>query len=464
MRTFSRPTSFVVAAPTSGVGKTTVVAGLLRAFRRRGLRIQPFKAGPDYIDPSYHSRAAGRPCRNLDTWMLAPGALRELYQRAAADVDVAVVEGMMGLFDGRESGEEGSTAHLAKLLGVPVVVIVDVGRTSRTAGAIALGCQQFDPALTIAGYILNGVGGESHRRWASDAITAATGLPVLGSLPHRDDLALPERHLGLIPTAEERVGDDFFERLADQIEKSFDLDALLAVGRAASSSSSVDRSLFPTEVQPASAAIGLAVDEAFNFYYEDNLDLLRAWGARLIPFSPLHDAQLPPDLGAIYLGGGFPELYAEQLAANEPMLAAIRSAAASGMPIYAECGGLMYLSAGIVDFDQKRHPMAGLVPGWSAMKSQRLTLGYRELRARRDTSLLREGQTARGHEFHWSVLETLLPVEAAAYNVVGAPVPTEGYAQGNLLASYCHLHFGSNPDLAPTFVAVATAWSKDAHR
>jgi cobyrinic acid a,c-diamide synthase len=464
MRICSPTTSFVVAAPTSGVGKTTVVAGLLRAYRRRGLRVQPFKAGPDYIDPSYHSRAAGRLSRNLDTWMLPPGALTELYQRAVADVDVAVVEGMMGLFDGRQSGEEGSTAHLAKLLGVPVVVVVDVGRTSRTAGAIALGCQRFDPALSIAGFILNGVGGESHRRWASDAITTATGLPVLGWLPHRDDLALPERHLGLIPTAEERVGDDFFERLADQIEQSFDLEALLAVGRSASSSPSVDRSLFPTEVQPVSATIGLALDEAFNFYYEDNLDLLRAWGARLVPFSPLHDARLPTNLDALYVGGGFPELYAEHLAANESMLDAIRAAAASGMPIYAECGGLMYMSAGIIDFDQNPHPMAGLVPGWSAMKSQRLTLGYRELRARRDTSILREGQTARGHEFHWSVLETLLPVEVAAYDVVGAPVPTEGYARGNLLASYCHLHFGSNPDLAPAFVAAATAWSKDAHR
>jgi len=459
----SPTTSFVVAAPTSGVGKTTVVAGLLRAFRRRGLRVQPFKAGPDYIDPSYHSRAAGRPSRNLDTWMLPQGALRELYQRAVADVDVAVVEGMMGLFDGRQSDEAGSTAHLAKLLGLPVVVIVDVGRTSRTAGAIALGCQQFDPALTIAGFILNGVGGESHRQWASDAITTATGLPVLGWLPHRDDLALPERHLGLIPTAEERVGDDFFERLADQIEQSFDLDALLAVGRSASSSPSVDRSLFPSDVQPVSAAIGLAVDEAFNFYYEDNLDLLRAWGARLIPFSPLRDARLPPDLDAIYLGGGFPELYAERLAANEPMLAAIRSAANRDMPIYAECGGLMYLSAGIVGFDQRRHPMVGLVPGWSAMKSQRLTLGYRELRARHETLLLRVGETARGHEFHWSVLEEPLPADAAAYDVLGAPVPTEGFTRGNLLASYCHLHFGSNPDLAPAFVAAAAAWRRAAH-
>jgi cobyrinic acid a,c-diamide synthase len=452
-----RPTaSFVIAAPTSGVGKTTIAAGLLRAFRRRGLTAQPFKAGPDYIDPGYHARAAGRPCRNLDTWMVPPDALRELYLRAIANSDVAVVEGMMGLFDGRGGDEEGSTAHLAKLLALPVIVVIDVGRTSRTAGAIALGCQQFDPALAVRGFILNGVAGESHRRWASDAVSGATGLPVLGWLPHRDDLALPERHLGLIPTAEERVEDDFFERLADQIEQSFDLEALLALGGEATPSP--ESPLFPSSAQPVVARIGLALDEAFNFYYEDNLDLLRAWGASLVSFSPLHDGVLPPDLDALYLGGGFPELYAAGLAENTAMQAAIRAAAGAGMPLYAECGGLMYLSEGIVDFEQRSTPMVGLVPCWSAMTRQRLTLGYREVRARCDTPLLTRGQTARGHEFHWSVLEAPLPVERAAYDLVAAPVSHEGFADGNFLASYCHLHFGSNPAMAPGFVAAAAAW------
>lgn len=453
---------FVVAAPTSGAGKTTVVAGLLRAFRRRGLRAQPFKAGPDYIDPSYHGRAAGRPCRNLDTWMIPSTALRELYRRATADVDVAVVEGMMGLFDGRESGEDGSTAQLAKLLGAPVVVVIDVGRTSRTAGAIALGCQRFDPSLAVAGFILNGVGGENHRRWASDAIATATDLPVLGWLPHLDDLALPERHLGLIPIAEQRIGEDFFDRLADRIEPSFDLDALLTLGQPGWVSSATGPSLFPNEERPPSTAIGLAVDEAFSFYYEDNLDLLRAWGARLVPFSPLHDAQLPPGLDALYVGGGFPELYAERLAANHSMLEAIRAAAATNLPIYGECGGLMYLSAGIVDFEKRRHPMVGLVPGWSVMTSERLTLGYREVRARRDTVLLQEGQAARGHEFHWSTIETPPSATDRAYDIDGAPVPFEGFARGNLIASYCHLHFGSNPNLAPRLVASAAAWRRQA--
>ena len=203
------------------------------------------------------------------------------------------------------------------------------------------------------------------------------------------------------------------------------------------------------------AAIGIAQDEAFGFYYEDNLDLLRAWGARLVPFSPLHDHRLPDGVGALYLGGGFPELYAEPLAANASMIEAIRTVAAAGRPIYAECGGLMYLSRGIVDLEGRRQPMAGLVPAWSAMTKERLTLGYRELRARTDTAILQRGEIARGHEFHWSVLEAPLPAETAAYDVLAAPVPLEGYVQGNVLASYCHLHFGSNPRLAPRLVASA---------
>lgn len=471
--------ALVIAAPTSGSGKTTVTAGLLRALRRRGLVVQPFKAGPDYIDPSYHARAAGCPARNLDSWMIPPSALRQLYQRASAGGKVALVEGVMGLFDGRGSNDDGSTAQIAKLLDLPVVLVIDVARTSRTAGAIALGCQRFDPAVQVVGVILNRVASDNHRRWASAAITEVTGLPVVGWLPQRDDLVLPERHLGLIPTVEGVVDEAFFDRLADQIEQSFDLDQLLALARReadpgvgvpgqAGADQWEDRpdsaipspTLFPVPNQPTRARIGLAVDEAFSFYYEDNLDLLRAWGATLVTFSPLRDPLLPAEIDALYLGGGFPELYAGELAANHSMIAAIRAAAGRGMPIYAECGGLMYLSEGITDFDGHRFSMVGLVPAWSAMAARRLTLGYRELRARTDLPLLERGAVARGHEFHWSILEQPLPGDRAAYEVLRAPVATEGYAQGNLLASYCHLHFASNPTIAARFVAVAAAWRR----
>ncbi|HVA86500.1 MAG TPA: cobyrinate a,c-diamide synthase [Candidatus Saccharimonadales bacterium] len=454
--------ALVIAAPTSGSGKTTITTGLLRALRRRGLVVQPFKAGPDYIDPSYHTRAAGRPCRNLDTWMVPPDALRALYERTSAGATVNLIEGVMGLFDGRGGGEEGSTAHLAKLLDLPVVVVIDVGRTSTTAGAIALGVQSFDRSLDVVGFILNRVASENHRRWASDAITKATGLPVLGGLPRRDELALPERHLGLIPTAEGQVSEEFFEQLANQCEQSFDLDRLLALARPKNThpGNAEPPGLFPTSPQPVKATIGLAIDAAFSFYYADNLDLLRDWGARLVPFSPLHDSALPDGIDALYIGGGFPELYARELAANQAMVTALRAVAAAGMPIYAECGGLMYLSEGITDFDGQRFSMVGLVPAWSAMVGRRLTLGYRELQARGDTPLLRQGESARGHEFHWSTLERPLLADDAAYAVLGAPITGEGFARGNLLASYCHLHFASNPVLAPNFIATASRWRR----
>jgi cobyrinic acid a,c-diamide synthase len=391
--------------------------------------------------------------------MIPPTALRELFDRASSDADVVLIEGMMGLFDGRGGDDEGSTAHLAKLLNVSVVVILDVGKTSRSAGAIALGCLQFDPATRVVGYVLNGVGGDAHRSWASDAITSATGLPVFGALPHRDDFALPERHLGLIPTTEERLGDEFFERLADHMDRSFDLDALLEAGRGGPPSKSAGPILFPASPRPATTTIGIAADEAFGFYYEDNLDLLRAWGAHLVSFSPLRDAALPPGVGALYLGGGFPELYAETLAGNTPMLDSLRHASSGGLPIYAECGGMMYLSRGIVDFEGRQHAMVGLVPTWSAMTTRRLTLGYRELRARLSTPVMRRGEVGRGHEFHWSILDEPLAAEDAAYDVRQTPMSLEGYARGNLLASYCHLHFGSNPAMAPNFVEAARTWS-----
>jgi cobyrinic acid a,c-diamide synthase len=430
------------------------------------LIVQPFKVGPDYIDPSYHTRAAGRPSRNLDTWMVPRASLAELYKRAIDGVDFALIEGVMGLFDGRGGDEEGSTAHLAKLLGVPVVVVVDVEKVSRTAGAIALGCQWFDPTVDVAGFILNGVAGDNHRRWVGEAIEGATGLPVLGWLPRRDDLGLPERHLGLIPTDESRIGEEFFDRLADQVEESIDLDRVLALPSSRSDENrgkalppqAISSTLFPAAPLPLEVAIGIAQDEAFNFYYPDNLDLLQAWGARLVPFSPLHDQTLPEGLAALYLGGGFPELFAKDLAANQSLHAAIRRVAAAGTPIYAECGGMMYLSEGIADVTGERHRMVGLVPAWSAMTKKQLTLGYRELRARVDTPILGRGEIARGHEFHWSELEASLPFDHAAYDVLAAPVPHEGFARRNFLASYCHLHFGSNPRLARNFVQAAASW------
>lgn len=443
----------LIAGVSSGSGKTTITSALLAALRRRGQRVQPFKAGPDYIDPSYLSRAAARPARNLDPWLLPPDRLKDLFSRATAGADLSLVEGMMGLYDGKADTEEGSTAHLAKLLATPVVLVIDAGKLSRTAAAIALGMQRFDPDLSLAGVILNGIASEGHRRWVAGPIQAATGLPVLGYLPSRADLALPERHLGLIPTAEGSVTDAFFEQLAAQAEQTIDLDGILAVARTAPALVAPPSDLFPTEAIAVQTRIAVAQDEAFSFYYQDNLDLLRAWGADLVPFSPLHDQALPAGANGIYLGGGFPELYAAPLSNNQAMQAAIRQAARRGLPLYAECGGLMYLCEGIVDATGGRHPMIGLVPGWSAIDKPRLSIGYRTGVARRGSLLLAPGEPVRGHEFHWSNLQVKTPESQAAYALDGEPARLEGYAAGNVLASYLHVHFGSDPQLAPRFVA-----------
>lgn len=443
----------VIAGATSGVGKTTVASGIMAALTRRGLKVQPFKAGPDYIDPSYHSRATGIPSRNLDTWMLPTPALLELFERATSAASVAIVEGVMGLFDGRTGrDEEGSTAHLAKILNAPVILVLDVAKMARSAGAMALGYQRFDPDLRVAGFILNRVAGSSHLAMVREAVEGTTGLPVLGHLPRREDLDLPERHLGLIPTAEGSVLDDFFQRLAGQVEGSIDLEALLAVATNAGHLPTHPSGLFRRGDAAREVRIAVAMDEAFSFYYQDNLDLMAAWGAEIVPFSPLRDGGLPEGCSGVYIGGGFPELYAARLAANSGMRQALRRAAGDDMPIYAECGGLMYLMEGIVDFEGSFHSMVGLVPGHSTMQRKRARLGYVTVAARGDSFLLRRGQAVRGHEFHWSEPEKPPERETGAYEIVEQGGRIEGYARGNILASYVHLHFGSHPDLARNFV------------
>ena len=446
---------FVIAGTESGVGKTTVTGGVLGALRRRALRVQPFKAGPDYIDPSYHARAAGRPSRNLDAWMLPPAALRELFGRACAGADVAVVEGVMGLFDGRAGEDEaGSTAQIAKLLGLPVVLVVDAGRMARSAAAMVLGYQRFDPALTVAGVILNNVASDGHFAMCRAPIEAITGVPVLGRLPHRPDLTLPERHLGLVPTVEGPAADTYFDELVALTAREVDLDALLRL--AAPVQPGEETGLFPSQPQPVQARLAVALDRAFSFYYEDTLDLLAAWGAEVVPFSPLADAALPAGVDGVYIGGGFPELYAAELAANRPLIASLRRAAAAGLPVYGECGGLMYLGESIEDFDGRVHPMTGIVPLRSRLQGARLTIGYRTVQARRSTPLLRPGETVRGHEFHWSTLTAPPSPDTAAYHLreTGAG---EGFAAGSVLASYVHLHFGADARLAPRLVAACAA-------
>ena len=444
--------TIVIAGVRSGVGKTTIATGIMGALTRRGLSVQPFKAGPDYIDPSYHKLACGVPSRNLDTWLLPHSTVLELFQRAAGRGDVSVIEGVMGVFDGHSNlSEEGSTAELAKLLRAPVILVADASKVARSVAAEVLGYQQFDPGLNIAGVILNGVGGPRHLDFCKPQIEATTGLPVLGYLPRRDDLVQPERHMGLIPTVEGTVARQWYDTLIAQIEETIDLDRLMMLANSAAGTGAV-AGAYPETPQPRRAVIAVAQDKAFSFYYQDSLDLLAAWGAEIVPFSPLEDEKLPGGIGGIYLGGGFPELFARELSENKPMHLAIQDAARRGVPVYAECGGLMYLGESLFDLDGGRHTMTGVIPAVSRMSSKRMTLGYREVEALSDGPLLRKGQTVRGHEFHWSTLDQSAEPSQSAYRVVNQDGRVEGFRSGSVWASYIHVHLGSHPSLPRRFV------------
>lgn len=441
----------VVAGLASGVGKTTLTLGLIGALKRRGLSVQPFKVGPDYIDPSQHAQVAGRPSRNIDSWQVSEAGLRELFWRATSMADAAIVEGVMGLFDGRTgAGEVGSTAQVAKLLDLPVLLVVDAAKAGRSVAAAVVGARTIDRDVRMVGVVLNNVAGERHADIGREAIESLAGLPVLGWLPRDAELRQEERYLGLVPGAERRVSAALIERAVGRVESQIDLDLLARLATVAQVSAEPS-GLFPSEAMPTRARIAVAQDEAFSFYYQDSLDLLEAWGAELVPFSPLRDDSLPDGIGGVYLGGGFPELFAIELAVNGPMLESVRAAASRGLPIYAECGGLMYLQEALIDADGRRHRMAGLVPGVSTLANKRLTLGYREARARRDSPIAKAGQTVRGHEFHWSVCDPPSS-ELAAYEIMDGIRRAEGYAAGNILASYVHVHFASDPRLAPRFV------------
>jgi cobyrinic acid a,c-diamide synthase len=426
----------------------------MAAWRRRGQRVQPFKVGPDYIDPGHHSAAAGRASRNLDSVLLPTPRLQSLFATAAKRADISVVEGVMGLFDGRnDHGEQGSTAHVAKLLHAPVVVVLDVSHIGRSVGAVGLGLLHFDPSLPIAGFILNRVASEAHERIAREAVEAATGLPVFGSIPRDVEIAVPERHLGLVPTTEGALDDYAVARLADVAERNLALDLLWMVAdEAARDLMQVDD--LGLDPSPVRVALGIARDRAFSFYYEDSLEVLAAYGSDLVPFSPLNDETLPVGIQGLYLGGGFPEVFARDLAENQPMHHALRAAAAAGMPIYGECGGLMYLGRTLTDFDGGQYEMAGVLPLDSVMRPKRVSLGYRTVTSLRPNLLLPARGKVVGHEFHYSELTTPPTPGSAAYRIEEREGALEGFAAGNLLASYVHVHFGSEPAMAQRFVDV----------
>ena len=444
--------AIVVAGTHSGVGKTSVTLGLIGALRRQGLVVQPFKVGPDFIDPQHHARAAGRPAHNLDGWMLSRAANLEAFARHAADADVAVIEGMMGLFDGADArSDAGSAAEMAHWLGAPVLLVIDASAMARSAAALVHGYATFDPTLRLAGVVANRVGSAGHAGLIAEALEDR--YPLVGWLEADPALAIAERHLGLhLPDPGEG---SVVELLADAVERSFDLGILLE-------SAELDQRTEPeaaSSSQPSrgpEVRIGVARDEAFSFYYEHNLALLRAAGAELVEFSPLRD-ELPRGLRGIYFGGGYPELHAAALEANDGMRGAVASLAASGGPIYAECGGLIYLGEAL-RVDDQSYRMCGALALETAFPGG-LELGYCEVETEA-ASIFGAGHTARGHWFHKGRIASA-PNLPGSYRVQrrGHEPAADGYTSHGVQASWVHLHFGSCPALASAFVDRCRDWA-----
>ncbi len=426
----------------------------MAALERRGLRVAPFKVGPDFIDPGHHARITGRPSRNLDGWMLSRPYNLEGFRKSSADADIAVVEGVMGLYDGYDGKtENGSTAQMAKCLGLPVLLVVDARSMARSAAALVQGFENFDPAVRFAGVMFNHLGSPRHLDYLKEAIEGAVRMPCLGGMLREEAIAIPERHLGLVTREEHPLDDAAIRRLADRIEEGIAVSKLL-LGMPDLTNPVAAAPVGPS-LPDGPVCIGVARDPAFCFYYPDNLELLEAYGARLVFFSPLRDADLPPDLDGLYFGGGYPELFAETLGANTSMRARIREKSLGEMPVYAECGGFMYLCMELQGGNGRRFPMAGCFPFTTRMRARRKALGYREVCLSRDAVIGRRGAVIRGHEFHYSELVEPLSPAQTAYRVAGRggmEQASEGYVSRRTLGSYIHLHWGSDPQAAGAFV------------
>jgi cobyrinic acid a,c-diamide synthase len=420
--------AFAVSAPASGCGKTTITMGLIAALRRRGLVVQPFKTGPDYIDSAYHSKLADRPCINLDAWMTDDAFVKDTFNRHAHDADVAIIEGVMGLFDGAADGS-GSTAKVSKLLDVPVLHVIDSGKAAQSAAGMLYGFENFDSEVKSIGAVFNQIASPGHWKSVTDAVAKGCTSPPLGYLPKNPALALPERQLGLLSAHEHGLPDAYIDLLVTTIEKHIDIDVLLRAPR-------LDLPAFNRPKAPqAEVRLGIAHDEAFCFYYQDNLDLLRQAGIEMVPFSPMNDTSLPENLDGLYFGGGFPEEFGGKLSENTSMLESVRQFKGS---ILAECGGLIYLTNDLV----------GLIDGSIEMTEKLQACGYKEVTFNHDTILGEQGTKLRGHEFHWSKWAA---EPTTGFGALQTGERAWGYADDRILASFFHIHFGSNPNAVHFF-------------
>jgi cobyrinic acid a,c-diamide synthase len=447
----------VIAGDRSGVGKTTVTLALLASLRQRGYSVQSFKVGPDYIDPMFHQVVTGRPCRNLDPVLTSEAYVQQCFAHHTQTATYAVIEGVMGLFDGAAGQADfASTAHIARLLNLPVLLVLDCSRLSHSIAALVHGYRTFDPRLHFAGVVLNRVGSDRHLALLRSALEPLH-LPILGILRRDDRIQIPDRHLGLVPTAELPHLAALLNQLTHLSTTCFDWSQLLPLV-------SVPRTTpqpCKTQNSKLKTRIAIAQDLAFSFYYADNLDRLTALGAELIPWSPLQDAALPEAVQGLYFGGGFPEMFAQPLAANEAARKAVQAAIWAGMPTYAECGGLMYLGETLTNFAADRFPMVGVLPTMTVMGS-RLVLGYRHAIAQQSTPLLPQGATVWGHEFHRSHTtqrsETPLFTLSTALDAENAQ--PEGWYRHQVHASYLHLHWGDKPEIPHRFLQHCTEFDK----
>ena len=436
----------IIAATQSGAGKTTITAGLIRALKNRGLDVQPYKVGPDYIDTGWHELAGGKISHNLDSRLVGADKLKEIFTATSRGADISVVEGVMGLYDGGRGGVS-STAEISKLLDAPVVLIIDVKSMGTSAAAVALGFREFDRSVNLAGVILNRVGSPSHAQIVTEALDSL-GIKVFGAIKRDDEFVLPERHLGLVPTAENK-NSSALEKICAAVEFQVDVAALIELAKNSSPLQTTNpQSLIPYPYKK----IAVARDEAFNFYYGASLRELENFGAEIVYFSPLEDERLPEGIGGLIIGGGFPEMFAARLERNKKIRAEIFHAAENGLPIFAECGGFMYLLKSLIDFDGKSFEMCGVLDGAATMTRKLQTVGYVRAEILRDCVLGRCGEKFWAHEFHFSTAESS---DEKIFRCTRLRTGSEYFAgavKKNVVASYLHLHFAGCPNLAENFI------------
>lgn len=446
----------VIAGTNSGVGKTSLSLGLTAALTKRGLHVQTFKVGPDYLDPSYLAKASGKPCYNLDGWMMGKDYVRKLFARISTSADIAIIEGVMGLFDGATPHDSsGSTAQIARWLDAPVILVVNAHGMARSLAALVKGYTNFEQELNLTGIIANQCGAERHAAYLQETLKASVCPPLLGAVPRNSLPVLPSRHLGLVTANTSNLAQSRLRELADAAEKYISLEQLLNCAQQASPLSTCSESL---PERKSSVCLGVAFDEAFHFYYQDLFDELQIRNCNVVRFSPLHDNKLPEGINAIYLGGGYPEEYAAALSSNQTMLNSIKKFIAQGHPVYGECGGLIYLSKGIRTEDNKQHTFINHLPVWTRMLKRRKALGYVEITLSKNSLLGKKGLKIRGHEFHYSELESKPDLSNGWWQVYTVKKPNsdkyfeEGFQSGKVLASYVHSHLPSRPEALEHFL------------